>query len=187
MSRLICDFVRADYSTHGEPADARLGRSACPTRSSRPQSVGEDSVVSMESEKLTHEGAEWARVVDPVTQEELSVPSFSTVEPTIARSAKRRAGELHTIRFFPDHGHRWPLWDPKAGYTATPDEYGLSDQLVMALRRWYDEWEAAVGPGDGWRDAEQHRSWADRGDELAAWLAREVWDTAEVVVEHRTG
>jgi hypothetical protein len=140
----------------------------------------------MESEGLTPQGTEWTWVVDPVTQEELAVPSFSTVKATIARSAKRRAGQLHTIRFFPDHGHRWPLWDSKAGYTATPDEYGLSDELVGALRRWYDDWEAAVGPGDGWRNAELHQSWVARGDELAEWLAREVWDTAEVIVEHRT-
>lgn len=141
----------------------------------------------MESEKLTRHGAEWSRAVDPVTQEELSVPSFSTVEATISRSAKRRAGELRTIRFFPDHGHDWPLWDSKAGYTATPDEYGLSEELVAALRRWYDEWEAAVGPGDGWRDQEQRDDWIQRGDQLAAWLTREVWDTAEVIVEHRDG
>ncbi|ODA89701.1 hypothetical protein ATY41_04425 [Leifsonia xyli subsp. xyli] len=152
-----------------------------------PAIADDDSLILMESEKLTHQETEWARVVDPITQEELLVPAFSTVEATIARSAKRRAGELHTIRFFPDHGHPWPLWDSQAGYTATPDDYGLSDQLDRALRRWYDEWEAAVGPGDGWREMEQYIRWAARGDELAAWLAQEVWDTADVVVEHRTG
>ena len=146
----------------------------------------EDSLIGMESEKPTRLETEWAWVVDPVTQEELSVPSFSTAEATIARSAKKRSGELHTIRFFPDHCHDWPLWDPQAGYTATPDEYGLSGDLVGALRGWYDEWDAAVGPGNGWSDTEHYLSWAARGDELAAWLAREVWDTAEVVVEHRT-
>ncbi|MGH1522696.1 hypothetical protein ACRAWC_00830 [Leifsonia sp. L25] len=141
----------------------------------------------MDSERLTHQETEWGRAVDPTTQEELPVPSYSTVEATIARSAKRRAGELRTIRFFPDHCHDWPLWDTCAGYTATPDEYGLSEELVSALRRWYDEWEAAVGPGEGWRDPEDQQAWSERGDELAAWLTREVWDTAVVVAEHRAG
>lgn len=142
-------------------------------------------MTDMGSGKSTHQTTEWGRVVDPVTQVELLVPSYSNPEATIARSAKRRAGELHTIRFFPDHGHDWPLWDSRAGYTATPDDYGLSDELVTALRQWYDEWEAAVGPGDGWRDPEQQRFWVERGDELAAWLAEEVWDSAEVIARHR--
>ena len=127
------------------------------------------------------------RVVDPVTQEELFVPSFSTDVATVARNAKKRAGELHMIRFFPDHGHRWPLWDSRAGYTATPSAYGLSAALASALRRWYDEWETAVGPGDGWRNDQQHRAWMDQGDELADRLAQEVWDIGEVVAEHRVG
>lgn len=141
----------------------------------------------MNAEAAKYQETEWGRAVDPITQEELSVPSFSTVEATIARNAKKRAGDLRTIRFFPDHGHDWPLWDTRAGYTATPHEYGLSEELVCALRRWYDEWVAAVGQGDGWRDAERQQDWIDRGDRLAARLAKEVWATADVIVEHRTG
>ncbi|MEN2742366.1 hypothetical protein ABCS02_31695 [Microbacterium sp. X-17] len=139
----------------------------------------------MKREELPDRRSSWGRAVDPVAQEELLVPPYSSAEATIARSARSRAGELHTIRFFPDHGHDWPLWDPNFGYTVTPDHYGLSDELATALRRWYDEWEAAVGPGDGWRDAAEHDKWLERGDELCDWLTQELWDSAEIIAEHR--
>lgn len=132
-----------------------------------------------------HSEAEWARTVDPVTQVELLVPPYSTVEATVARAAKLRAGQLHEVRLFPDHGHGWPLWDPKVGYTAVPDDYGLSEGLVAALRQWYDDWEAAVGPGDGWSDAAEKEEWIERGDDLAARLVEETWDIAVIVPRFR--
>lgn len=126
------------------------------------------------------------RILDPETQEELVVPAFSTAAATIERAAKQRAGTLRLIRFFPDHGHRWPLWENgSATYTMTPDDYGLSDDLRGALREWYDDWERHVGAGVGWSDVPTRERWIRRGDELAAALGREVWAIAEVRAEHR--
>lgn len=124
-------------------------------------------------------------VVDPATQVELPVPAFSDPESTVVREAKRRSGELRTVRFFPDHGHRWPLWDPSVGYTAGPEDFGLSVALTRDLREWYDAWEAAVGPAEPWKDPVAEREWEDRGDVLAVRLAAEVWDFAIVYVAHR--
>jgi hypothetical protein len=125
--------------------------------------------------------------VDPATQIELLVPQFSSAEAEVARAAKERACELRVVRFFPDHGHPWPLWDSSVGYTASPRDLGLSADLTQSLRVWYDEWESAVGPGDPWKDSEAESAWLERGDELVLWLAREVWMVAVVYAAHRYG
>ena len=125
-------------------------------------------------------------IVDPATQEELFVPSYSTTTATLRRAQKARDGMLRIVRIFPDHGHPWPLWDPAAGYTASPDTYGLSAGLTEALAKWYLAWEAAVGSGDGWPTDLQRMDWERQGDELVVWLTRELWDVAEVRAEfHR--
>ncbi|WP_434316858.1 hypothetical protein [Leifsonia sp. P73] len=124
-------------------------------------------------------------VIDPATQVELPVPAFSDPESTVLRETRRRSGELRVVRFFPDHGHRWPLWDSSVGYTAVPEDFGLSGALTRDLRQWYDEWEAAVGPAEPWKDPVAERAWEDRGDVLAVRLAAEVWDFAIVYVAHR--
>ncbi|GAA4152340.1 hypothetical protein [Leifsonia shinshuensis] len=124
-------------------------------------------------------------VLDPVTQVELTIPAFSNADSTVVREAKRGSGELRRVRFFPDHGHRWPLWDSSVGYTAGPEDFGLSGELTQALRHWCDEWELAVGAGEPWKDPVAQRAWEERGDLLALRLAEEVWDFAIVHAEHR--
>jgi hypothetical protein len=124
-------------------------------------------------------------VVDPVTQVELPIPAFSDPASTVLRESMRRFGDLRVVRFFPDHGHRWPLWDASVGYTAGPEDFGLSPDLTQTLRQWYDEWEAAVGPAEPWKDPVAEREWEERGDVLAVRLAAEVWDFAIVAVAHR--
>ncbi|CAM5519540.1 hypothetical protein [Leifsonia shinshuensis] len=121
-----------------------------------------------------------AVVVDPVTHVELAIPAFSTADAVIAREARRRAGGLRVVRFFADHCHRWPLWDASVGYTAEPGDFDVSDDLTTALRRWYDDWELAVGPGEPWVDRVAERTWHVRGDQLARQLAEELWSVAIV-------
>ncbi|MFF1572615.1 hypothetical protein ACFVWR_07710 [Leifsonia sp. NPDC058292] len=82
------------------------------------------------------------------------------------------------IRFFVDHGHRWPLWESFADeYTRTPDELGLSADLKAGLRRWYDEWEP-VALDDG-----PPPEWYVEGRRLAAATQKELGDIAEVRIE----
>lgn len=134
---------------------------------------------------MSHDFPTIGIVLDPVSQVELPVPAFSDPESTRAREARRRSGELRVVRFFPDHGHRWPLWDSAVGYTATPEDFGLSSALTRDLRQWYDEWEVAVGPAEPWADPVAERNWEERGDLLALRLAEEVWDFAIVYAARR--
>lgn len=46
------------------------------------------------------------------------------------------------LRFFPDWGHRWPLWENGTDkYAMEPADFGLSEKLTLDLRDWYDFWE----------------------------------------------
>ncbi len=97
-------------------------------------------------------------------------------------SARSLAGEpvvlpdgRRVIRMFPDHGHRWPLWESFTdAYTRDPDDLGLSASLRDALRRWYDEWEAAG------LDGHPGEEWIEEGTRLAALLQAELDGVAEV-------
>lgn len=76
---------------------------------------------------------------------------------------------------FPDYGHCWPLREAGSGkYSMDPTDYGLSDDLVSALRRWYDDCERNC-PLDGtWPSPEYGRRWGKAGLALSRWLNTEV-------------
>lgn len=79
------------------------------------------------------------------------------------------------IRVFPDHGHRWPLWENFTDqYTMKPSDYGLSDMLSDGLRAWYDAWERR---GIDW---EPDNAWLEEGRRLVELLRHEVGAFAEV-------
>lgn len=82
------------------------------------------------------------------------------------------------IRVFPDHGHRWPLWENFTDqYCMTPSDYGLSDGLADGLREWYDEWERH---GIDWPP---DVAWLAEGRRLIEALRVEVGDIAEIRAE----
>lgn len=79
------------------------------------------------------------------------------------------------IRVFPDHGHRWPLWENFTDhYTAEPSDYGLSPLLSDGLRAWYDEWERRG------IDGQPDEAWLEEGHRLVELLRDEIGTLAEV-------
>lgn len=126
------------------------------------------------------------RVLDPVTQVELEVPSFATPESTIERAEKRRQGELRTIRLSPDWAHEWPLWELGSDkYAIDPGDLSLSDDLVSDLRAWHDHWEISFTPSMRWSTDAEGDQWRLRGDQLLDRLEQELWLEAEVVGAYR--
>lgn len=84
------------------------------------------------------------------------------------------------IRVFPDHGHRWPLFENFTDqYAMTPSDSGLSERLTGGLRKWYDEWERH---GIDWAPDE---AWLSAGQGLIETMRIEVWGFAEVRPEFR--
>lgn len=129
---------------------------------------------------------EW--IAHPTTQIEVWVAAGMSRERAFRRATRQQDGELRIIRFFPDHGNPWPLWESDAeDPTPTPDVYGLSGRLVHDMREWYDTWESGFRFDSGWVDASAGREWNSRGDDIADRLQAEVWDFAEVSREHRRG
>lgn len=79
------------------------------------------------------------------------------------------------IRVFPDHGHRWPLWENFTDkYAMEPSDYGLSESIADQLRAWYDEWERR---GIDWKP---DQTWREEGRRLMELLQAEVAGFAEV-------
>ncbi|GAB3305217.1 hypothetical protein GCM10027427_34080 [Pseudoclavibacter terrae] len=124
-------------------------------------------------------------VVDPDTQVELLVPSYSTPAETILRAQHQRDGALVCIRVYPEHATDWPLWASGDKDLANPDTLGISDSLVESLRAWQHEWSQQVGPGLGWTSEESMSDWVRRGDILCDALIRELWTRAVVLPEYQ--
>ncbi|MFC4241804.1 hypothetical protein ACFOYW_00340 [Gryllotalpicola reticulitermitis] len=86
------------------------------------------------------------------------------------------------IRFFPDWGHRWPLWGSALldELTLSPSELGLSAELAADLRAWWDFWDSHLDPDPplpataGWDDDLNRRVWLLAGASLQARLAAEL-------------
>ena len=129
--------------------------------------------------------ASWPRIVDPLEGVEVAVPPFATRADALARAALARAGAVHLVRFFPDWGHPWPLWDTRCGYTAEPDDYGLGEELSRWMRTWYGDWARCFSDVEVWRGAPSYATWADEGDRIAADLAVEIWRIGDVTAQHR--
>lgn len=124
-------------------------------------------------------GSSW--VVDPVTQEEIWVPPSCSGDEAIRRAARLRDGELAVVRMFPEHTVRWPLWVPGEGPVA-PTTLGVSTGLSERLAAWNAAWERRAV--SAWTPDEEAQ-WLAEGDELAAQLQAELWESAEVRVEYR--
>ncbi len=58
------------------------------------------------------------------------------------RPAREYPTEEREIRFFFDYGHPWPPWENYTDeYAMTPEDYGLSPELVTLLGRCCALWE----------------------------------------------
>ncbi|MGL3151679.1 hypothetical protein ACSS7Z_15125 [Microbacterium sp. A82] len=92
------------------------------------------------------------------------------------------------IRLFPDYGRRYPLWENStptwdAGYTTTPETYGLSPELAQDLEGWQALWETHCDPLEGWNSEANAQKWLRDGRWLADRLQDEVASFADVKVE----
>lgn len=85
---------------------------------------------------------------------------------------------------FPDHGHRWPLWESGNGkYTMDPTDYDLSPELTAGLREWYDDWEINCPPFGTWPSPAHGQRWGETGAALSRWLDRVVGPLVTVSYE----
>ncbi|MDJ0379189.1 hypothetical protein [Cryobacterium sp. PH31-L1] len=83
--------------------------------------------------------------------------------------------EHRVVRFFPDYGARWCLWeDGSENYTPTATELGASAQLEDQIGEWYDFWEIHVEPGIGWDNPADREAWRTQGNRIVADLNEEL-------------
>lgn len=98
------------------------------------------------------------------------------------------------IRFFPDWGHRWPLWGSvlEDELTLTPVDLSLSDSLTADLRAWWDFWDLHLRPDppapeqSGWDNDQNKRVWLAAGDSLAVRLGSELGPDHELITQFLT-
>lgn len=90
--------------------------------------------------------------------------------------------DLPTIRFFPDWGHLWSLWDSEAGGAVVPSAYGVSEVLTFLLSLWTQHWSENFDPfTEGWTSEEARRRSSLLGDEILQRLRAELGSRAHVV------
>jgi hypothetical protein len=95
------------------------------------------------------------------------------------------------IRFFPDWGHRWPLWGTalEDELLLTPTDLSLSRELTDDLRAWWDFWDAHLQPDPpgptepGWDSDQNRRVWIAAGHMLAQRLSQELGPEYELRVQ----
>lgn len=119
-------------------------------------------------------------IIDPSTQVELWVPLYATPGRAIRREARRREGELRTLRLHPDLGSDWPIWDEDALVIDTVIGQ-LSCKLRQDLQRWNQVWLHEFHHFRGWSSARVGEQWHAEGAELTSRLQEETWEIADVV------
>jgi hypothetical protein len=95
------------------------------------------------------------------------------------------------ILFFPDWGHRWPLWGSALHdeLCLTPADLSLTDELTADLRAWWDFWDAHLQPDPpaptepGWDSDQNRRVWTAAGHMLAERLTEEIAPIHELRVQ----
>ena len=97
------------------------------------------------------------------------------------------------IRFFPDWGHRWPLWGSlrEDELCLTPADLALSEPLTADLRAWWDFWDVHLQPDPpaparpGWDSEQNQRVWMAAGDALAVRLGEELGPDHDLRSQYR--
>lgn len=107
---------------------------------------------------------------------------FEDGQHRFTRSVPRRI-----LRFFPDWGHEWPLWENGTEkYSMEPRDFGLSEGITARLRCWYDTWveHFDIEYSDGtWTSDAVRLSWRDEGQRLVIDMQRELGGAIEVAPE----
>ncbi|MFC4223591.1 hypothetical protein [Lysinibacter cavernae] len=86
------------------------------------------------------------------------------------------------IRFFPDDGNPWPLWETGTeAYMQTPEALGLSLSLTNELRVWTDFWLEHFS--FGWDSPANHQAHLDQAEILSSRLEIELSGIAVVAFE----
>jgi len=88
---------------------------------------------------------------------------------------------IPTLRFFPDWGHPWSIWDSVGGGAVDPATYGISAALRRRLELWTDHWSENFDPFTGWKSEEARVVSSTLGDEIFADLQTELAPTAQVI------
>jgi hypothetical protein len=122
---------------------------------------------------------EWT--TDPRTQVEWPVPAGVSRDRVAEHARRADAGELRMIRFSPDWGVTWPLWESACDkYAMEPSDYGLSRGLIRALRAWMSTWERNCSHTTGWVSEAIMAEWNRGGAYLANALQLELYDVARI-------
>ncbi|MDA3146491.1 hypothetical protein JSO19_03755 [Leucobacter sp. UCMA 4100] len=131
----------------------------------------------------------WKKTTDPFNGKQLLYPPSYSPEDAISRAARARAGRLHEIILYPEHGNEWPLWDTLAGWTSSPEVYGLSQALTDDISSWMQEWLTPANINMSRPHPDKYvmlpRSWFAKGDEIADRIARETWHLGHVLSRFR--
>lgn len=92
--------------------------------------------------------------------------------------------ERRRIRFFPDWGVRFPLWETGTNkYAMEPSDYLLSASLDRRLEEWMDHWVSHFDPFEGWDSPEAATHSRAASDKLITELRAEVGHFADVLDE----
>ncbi len=77
------------------------------------------------------------------------------------------------VMFFPDWGHRWPLWGKIA---LRPEHLDLDDDLSRRLEAWVKVWQEDLDPifEVRWPDPELGSAWIEEGTRLCAEVQQAV-------------
>lgn len=92
---------------------------------------------------------------------------------------------MREIRFFPEHGIKYPLWESFTDkYAMEPSDFDLSDGLTTRLAAYMDFWSTHLtdreSPDFEWDSAENEQHHWEEGDRLVEQLRLEVKDFAVV-------
>lgn len=91
---------------------------------------------------------------------------------------------MRVIRFFPDWGRKYPLWESETPeYATRPEDYGLSTELAFRLEKWLKHWALHFDYDSGWDSSESKSASNKEGNKLIQDLSREVSDFARVIDE----
>lgn len=126
-----------------------------------------------------------ARVVDPMTQMELTVPAGFSSEDVIQRAQRERNGELLYLRLLPEHGVSWPIWQRGEGLLAE-ESLPLSTALNERLHSWAEFWEAHLGLNGKWSSVEDENMWLQQARDLEDALECELWEIAVIERVYRS-
>lgn len=82
---------------------------------------------------------------------------------------------MREVRFFPDYGARWCLWEAGTeNGTPFATELGASREVEARIGAWYDFWETHCPVFVGWDHETNLRAWRKEGHEIVAELRSEL-------------